>query len=273
MEALRLVETWPVPTVAAAVVDPAGDVHTVGPIAHRFRLASISKMFVGWCALIAAEEGIVDLDQPAGQPGCTLRHLLGHAGGYAFDGPDPIAAPGRRRIYSNTGIELAAEAVAVAAEMPFPAYLHDAILEPLALTSTTLRGSPAHGIFGTVADLVTFSRELAAPMLITHENAAEFASVQFPGLAGIVPGVGRYDDCVWGLGAEVRGHKQPHWTGRFNSPATYGHFGGAGTLMWVDPGAQITCIALTDRPFDEWSDVALTAWPQLSDAVLVEAAG
>ena len=34
------------------------------------------------------------------------------AGGYAFSGPDPISVPGRRRIYSNTGIEMAAAAVA-----------------------------------------------------------------------------------------------------------------------------------------------------------------
>ena len=49
------------------------------------------------------------LDDPVGQPGCTLRHLLAHAGGYPFEGSDPIARPERRRIYSNTGIEMVAD--------------------------------------------------------------------------------------------------------------------------------------------------------------------
>ena len=143
MEALRLTRSWPVDHVAAAVVGPDGSTHTVGDVERRFRLASITKVLTGWATLIAVEEGIVALDQPAGQPGCTLRHLLAHAGGYPFDGAQPIAPPGRRRIYSNGGIELAAAAVADAASMPFADYLREAVLEPLGMASTELRGSPA----------------------------------------------------------------------------------------------------------------------------------
>lgn len=273
MEALRLVDDWPVPTVAAAVVAPDGSVHQRGPVHHRFRLASIAKMLVGWTVLVACEEGTVSLDQPAGQPGCTLRHLLAHAGGYAFDGPEPITKPGTRRIYSNTGIELAADALAEAAGIPFATYQREALLDPLGMTSTELRGSPAHAVFSTVHDLLGFVAEVRRPQLVSAQTAALFSTVQFPGLRGIVPGVGRYDDCVWGLGTEVRGTKTPHWTGTQNSPSTFGHFGGAGTLLWVDPGAQVSCIALTDRPFDDWSAEALQRWPQLADAVLAEVAG
>lgn len=271
MEALRLTATWPVPTVAAAVVLPDGALHTVGDPDHSFRLASISKMIVGWTALIAVEEGIVSLDDPVGQEGCTLRHLLAHAGGYPFDGDTPIARPGTRRIYSNTGIELAAEHVAAAAGMPYADYQREAVLEPLGMARSALRGSPAYGVHSTVDDLVAFVRELRAPRLLSSGSAAAFATSHYPSLAGLVPGVGRFDPCPWGLGTEVRGHKQPHWTGTRNSPATFGHFGGAGTLLWMDPGAQIACIALTDRPFDEWSADALRLWPQLADAVLDEA--
>jgi len=115
--------------------------------------------------------------------------------------------------------------------------------------------------------------ELRAPRLLSAESTLAFRTVQFPGLAGMVPGIGRFSDCPWGLGTEIRGHKQPHWTGTNNSPATYGHFGGTGTLLWVDPGACTGLIALTDRPFDEWSRDALRLWPAISDAVLVEVAG
>jgi CubicO group peptidase (beta-lactamase class C family) len=271
VEALRLTATWPVPTVAAAVVLTDGTVRATGPVKRDFRIASISKMFVGWAALIAVEEGIVTLDQPAAQDGCTLRHLLCHAGGYSFDGPKPIAKPGVRRIYSNTGIELAADAVADAAGMPFEQYLREAVFEPLGMTSTRLRGSPAYAVHSTVTDLVRFVHELRAPRLLSPASALAYRTPQFPHLAGLVPGVRRYDPCPWGLGAEIKGGKEPHWTGTRNSPETVGHFGGAGTLLWVDPGAHVACVALTDRPFDEWAGEALRLWREFADAVLIEA--
>ncbi|MDO8361701.1 MAG: serine hydrolase domain-containing protein [Actinomycetota bacterium] len=271
MKALQLTARWPVPNVAAAVVLPDGTVATTGDTQRSFRLASISKMLVGWTLLVACEEGTMHLDQPLGRPECTLRHLLAHAGGYPFDGPEPISRVGARRIYSNTGIELAAAALAEAAGMPFADYQHEAVLLPLRMTSTVLRGSPAWGVHSTVADLLRFVTELRRPTLVGAASAEAFCTVQFPGLPGVVPGVGRYRDCPWGLGTEIRGHKQPHWTGTSNSPATYGHFGGAGTLLWVDPGASVACLALTDRLFDEWAAEALQLWPQLADAVLAEA--
>lgn len=272
MRALRLTADWPVPTVATAALLPDGSVHTAGPVHHRFRIASISKMLVGWAVLIGCEEGVIALDQPVGQEGCTVRHLLAHAGGYPFSGDTPIAKPEKTRIYSNTGIELAAEALARAAGMPFADYLREAVFEPLGMTSSSLQGSPAHAVRSTVHDLVAFLHELRTPTLLTLESALAFRTVQFPGLPGLVPGVGRYDDNTWGLGAEIRDAKQPHWTGRYNSPSTFGHFGGAGTLLWVDPGAQVACVALTDRPFDDWAADALRCWPELADAVLTEVA-
>jgi len=155
--------------------------------------------------------------------------------------------------------------------MPFGEYLREAVLEPLGMTSTVLKGSPAHAVLSTATDLLAFVHELRAPRLISAGSAAEFRSVQFPGLQGVVPGVGRFDDCPWGLGTEIRGTKQPHWTGACNTPPTFGHFGGAGTLLWVDPGVHVACLALTDRPFDEWAAEALKLWPAFSDAVLAEA--
>jgi CubicO group peptidase (beta-lactamase class C family) len=217
------------------------------------------------------EEGTVALEQPVGQEGCTLRHLLAHAGGYSFDGPAPIAKPGMRRIYSNTGIELAADAIGEAAGMPFEQYLREAVFEPLGMADTALKGSPAYGVWSNVADLLAFVGELRAPRLLSPESALAFHTSQFPDLAGLVPGVGRFDPCPWGLGAEIKGAKAPHWTGSRNSPATFGHFGGAGTLLSVDPGAHIAVVALTDRPFDEWASDALTLWREFADAALAGA--
>jgi CubicO group peptidase (beta-lactamase class C family) len=274
VRALELVTTWPVPHVSAAAVPADGSVvGRTGEPDRRYRLASLTKPLTAWATLVAVEEGIVALDQPVGQPGCTLRHLLAHAGGYPFDGDAPIAVPERRRIYSNTGIELAAAAVAEAAGMAFAEYLAAAVFDPLGMTGATLEGSAAHGGWASVDDVVRFLAEAQRPTLIDATSAADAVRAQWPDLAGIVPGVGRFDPCPWGLGFEIRGDKTPHWTGRANSAATYGHFGGGGTMMWVDPGAACALVALTDREFDEWRDDALRAWPELSDAVVAEVAG
>jgi CubicO group peptidase (beta-lactamase class C family) len=273
MDALRLTASWPVAHVAAAAVLPTGNVATFGDDHRPFALASISKVLTGWATLIAVEEGLLGLDEPVGQPGCTLRHLLAHAGGYPFDGREPIARPETRRIYSNTGIEMAAAAVVDAAAMPFEQYLREAVFEPLGMTSSVLRGSAAHGVTSTVADLVRFIHELSAPRLLSAATATDAVTTQYPELAGMVPGFGRFRPCPWGLGIEIRGDKQPHWTGSANSPDTCGHFGGAGTLLWMDPRSKVSCVALTDRPFEDWADQARQLWPALADAVLAEALG
>jgi CubicO group peptidase (beta-lactamase class C family) len=271
VQALELVESWPVPHVAAAVVSAGGvELGRAGATERTFRLASLTKPLAAWAILIATEEGVLGLDDSVGQPGCTLRHLLAHAGGYSFDGAEPIAAPGRRRIYSNTGFELAGAAVEERAGMRFADYLAEAVLRPLGMSATTLDGSPAHGASSTAVDIVAFLREVQRPTLLAEPTATDAIRTQYPELAGIVPGVGRFDPCPWGLGFELRGSKSPHWTGRTNAPSTFGHFGGAGTMMWVDPVAGCGLVALTDRAFDDWSIEAMKRWPELSDAVVAE---
>ncbi|MFP5488075.1 MAG: serine hydrolase domain-containing protein [Acidimicrobiia bacterium] len=273
MQALHLVADWPVDHVAAAVVRDGGST-CIGDPDRVYRLASLAKPISAWAVLVAVEEGVIDLDAPLGHvaapDGATMRHLLAHAAGFGFDGDESIAEVGRRRVYSNTGIERAADELAAASGIEFATYLTEAVLDPLGMFRTELRGSPAHGIWSTLDDMVRFVDELRSPRLLARETWADATSPQLPELAGIVPGVGRFDPCPWGLGVEIRGAKAPHWTGRANSPATFGHFGGAGTMMWVDPIVRTGVVALTDRDFDEWSEEALRRWPDLSDAVLAE---
>jgi CubicO group peptidase (beta-lactamase class C family) len=215
---------------------------------------------------VAAEEGIVELDEQAGPPGSTVRHLLAHASGLAPDGEIPIAQPGTRRIYSNTGFEVLANIVAERAEMSFADYLRQAVLAPLSL-SASLGGSPASALSGSLDDLLALGRELLAPRLIAPETLAEATEVVFPGLVGVLPGFGRMQPNDWGLGFELRDDKRPHWTGQRNSPRTFGHFGQSGSFLWVDPEARLACACLCDTAFGEW---AKEAWPRLSDAILAE---
>ncbi len=274
MSALHLVTDWPVDHVGAAIISDAGVIH-VGELDRRYALASLSKPISAWAIMVAVEEAVIDLDQPlrhvAAPEGATMRHLLSHAAGFAFDGEQPIAAIERSRTYSNTGIERAADELAAAASMTFDDYLDEAVLSPLGMTATALRGSPAHGITSTLADMIVFASELRRPRLLARSTVDEMIRPQYPSLGGIVPGVGRFDRCPWGLGVELHGDKSPHWMGRANSAATFGHFGGTGTMMWVDPLPDVAVVALTDRRFEEWSDDALQLWPAFSDAALAEA--
>jgi CubicO group peptidase (beta-lactamase class C family) len=241
-------------------VYPDGAAATHGEVGKALRWASITKLATAVAVLVAVEEGVVSLDDAAGPKGSTLRHLLSHASGLPFDGSEPIARPAAKRIYSNTGIELASEHVARAAGMGFAEYFER-------VWGFALQGSPAHGIELPLTALLVVARELLRPERLAAETLAEAVTVQFPGLDGVVPGVGRFEPNDWGLGPELRNGKQPHWTGTQNSPRTYGHFGGGGGFLWVDPEAELALIALTDREFGDW---ALEAWPMLSDAVLQE---
>jgi CubicO group peptidase (beta-lactamase class C family) len=269
LEALRQVDGWPARTAAAGVLRSGELVATQGPRDRVLRWASVTKLVTALAALVAAEEGVIDLDEPAGPEGSTVRHLLAHASGLPFEPGGPTGRPGQRRVYSNVGFEALAEHVAVRAEMPFGEYLERGVLQPLGMDAE-LRGSPASELCGTLDDLLLLARELQRPTLVAEETLAEATTVQFPGLAGVLPDFGRFDPLDWGLGFELKDAKSPHWTGTRSSQRTFGHFGGSGTFLWVDPDADVALGVLTDREFGDW---AKEAWPRLSDAVLAEAVG
>jgi CubicO group peptidase (beta-lactamase class C family) len=256
MEAFRQVDGWSCDHVAVGLAGA-----TYGDTDYRFAWASVTKPAAAVAMLVAAEEGLVDLDEPAGPPGATFRHLLAHASGLPFDEGGPIARPAERRIYSNVGFDTAAALVAERAEMPFAEYF-DGVW---AGSGIALEGPASSGATGTLADLLALASELQQPQRLAPETLAEATTVQFPGLDGVLPGFGRQTPNDWGLGFELRDHKSPHWTGSRNSPRTFGHFGRSGTFLWVDPEAGIALACLTDRPFGDW---AAEAWPRLSDDVL-----
>jgi len=175
------------------------------------------------------------------------------------------AQPGTRRIYSNVGYEVLAATVASAVGRPFDRWLSSTVLEPLGMTQTRLSGSAASGMVGPLGDLVGLAGELQRPLLLPADVAGVMDEVAFAGLAGVLPGFGYRNPNDWGLGPEIRGAKEPHWTGRTNDPATFGHFGAGGGFVWVDPVAGMTCACLTANPYGPW---AQAAWPALADAVL-----
>ncbi len=191
MDALETVEAWDVGSVAVAAVAPDGSVTSYGDLDQVFRLASLTKLMTTYAALIAVEEGSSRSTirsarrahaAPPARPRRRLPVRRGAARGITgrrrrrrADGAEPSTGAdrrrGRRRIYSNTGIEVAAEHVADRTQMPFAHYLRESVLEPLAMRSTELRGSPAHGMRSTLADVLRFVEELRAPSLIDRRRS------------------------------------------------------------------------------------------------------
>ncbi|WP_202796415.1 MULTISPECIES: serine hydrolase domain-containing protein [unclassified Pseudonocardia] len=265
---MRRVLDWPVDHVAAAVVGADGAVLAdAGDTGREFGLASVTKLLSAYAALVAVEEGAVDWDDAAGPEGATVRHLIAHTSGLAFDTDEVKAAPGERRIYSNTGFAVLGDAIAGATGIGFADYLHQAVCEPLGMTRTRLEGAPGAGAVSTAADLSLFAAELQAPKLLDPRTVAEATTVAYPGLDGLLPGYGRQRPNDWGLGFEIRDGKSPHWTGEHSSPRTFGHFGQSGTFLWVDPDVRAAAVVLTDRDFGPWAAEAWTPW---TDGVLAE---
>ncbi len=171
-----LVERGTVPGAQLAVADATGVVfrHHAGhadreqavavDAGTRFALASLTKPLVAAAALVAAEEGSLDLDEPVAAhvphaaPGISLRMLLAHYGGLPeglavdpapwpelrdrYTATVPEHAPGERRVYSNPAYALAGAAIEHATGIGVDTYLREAVLEPLGMSATSL-GLPA----------------------------------------------------------------------------------------------------------------------------------
>ncbi len=265
MPVLDRIDGWDVPDAAVGVTDASGTIDRHGPTGTVQRLASVTKPLVAYAVLVAVDQGRLDLDDPAGPESATVRHLLAHAAGYPMTGTEPLSPVGKRRVYSNTGYEVLGSVLEERTGRSAAGWLRQQVLLPLGMHDTALEGSPAADAVGTVDDLLLFARELLEPSLMEPELAAEARQVQFPGLDGVLPGFGRQTPNDWGLGLEIRGAKEPHWTGADHPPTTIGHFGQSGSFLWVAPELGLAAAFLGGRDFGDW---AREVWPGFNDALL-----
>jgi D-alanyl-D-alanine carboxypeptidase len=138
----------------------------------RFRLASVTKLYVAAVVLQLADEGVLSLDDPIGDyvdgvpngDRITLRMLGRHTSGLtdairlkpfqqqiaaepakvwepgeildAVYAAGPVAEPGERFLYASTNTILLAEAVEAATGQSYREAIRKRILEPLDLTGT-----------------------------------------------------------------------------------------------------------------------------------------
>lgn len=251
----------------------------------RTAFASVSKLVTALAIHIAVEEETLSYGVEEGLHGASVHDLLCHASGLRPDGAVAevgdwsfLTTPGRRRIYSNLGFELLGTHLEAVAEIPFGEYVEEAVLRPSAMAGAAYDRTlfvpggigAAAGLRGGVEDLVMLVRTLSYPGLVDVSTLAYLRSPAYPSLPGVLPGFGPQQDNLWGLGPEIRSEKSPHWSSARNSPATFGHFGRSGSLVWIDPVRGCFLVFLSERPFDAW---ALRTWPLLSDAVLDVAGG
>src|SRR5699024_5676881 len=141
-------------------------VEALGDTAREHDIKSGTKRVVALGVMLAVEEGAVELEQPAGPAGSTLRHLLSHAAGEDSDTREATRPLADRRMYAAAGYAWRAEIVAGAAGMDFPVYLQEGPFEPLGMNATRLEGSAGHGLIASVDDLVKFASEVLNPQII-----------------------------------------------------------------------------------------------------------
>lgn len=265
---LRTIEDWEPDVAAIVVTDASACLGSHGPIDQVLPLASVSKPIAAVGVLIAAQHGLLHLDEPtppSDVADVTVRHLLAHAGGLPLDPGGILNRAEYRRVYSNWAFDLLGELVAQRCGTPFAEFLRVEVFEPLKMDQTTLDGSPARDGRGTVRDLARLARELIDPHLIDRDLLDEATAVAFPGLTGVLPGFGRQQPNDWGLGFEIKDGKSPHWTGDQLSPQTFGHFGQSGSFIWVDPTRGLGCASLANQAFGPW---AKQHWPQIHDEIV-----
>jgi CubicO group peptidase (beta-lactamase class C family) len=215
----------------------------------------------------------------------TIRHLLTHTSGLPDMLPENeelrrrhaplkdfvagacatplLFSPGSEVRYQSMGILLASEIVERITRRSLPDFLRDEVFLPLGMRGTSL-GLGGRKIAETMQCQVeqhtdwdwnsSYWRNLAAPWGGVHSNLADvsrflryFVHPDRPVLkaetaAAMITNQNQGLKQPWGLGWMVA-HRFGH-----SSPRTFGHSGSTGTVAWLDPEKDLSCVLLTTKP-------------------------
>ncbi len=212
--------------------------------------------------------------------------------------------PGTQMVYSNAGFALLGRVIERTSGANIWDLVWERVLDPLQLRNTVDRpgpsldhriarvrdpgnegretesynsqywrdlGIPWGGLYGSARDLATF----AAPFLasgssfLSTTSSDAMTSDQIKGLSGTVQSLRvHWPQASWGLGWEVKGDKRKHWTGELTSPATFCHFGAAGTMLWADPQHQIAAAIFANRTTFHLWPFRPPRWSRLSNSIV-----
>jgi CubicO group peptidase (beta-lactamase class C family) len=188
----------------------------------------------------------------------------------------PHAPPGTRYLYSDINFETLGEVVRRISGIPLDRYCRDTIFKPLGMTDTGYLPDPSlheriaptedtkghvhwsdvhdatarwmggvaghAGVFSTADDLAAFARMMLSggswngARVLRPETVTRMTSVQSPA-GGHTRGLG------WDLGGPDGDVYFP--------PGSYGHLGFTGTMLWIDPGADLFAVVLTHRVYPD----------------------
>ena len=218
----------------------------MGDTTEPFALASVTKLLTAMTVLIAHEEH--PRSRRADRPGdSTTTDLLAHSAGVAPDTLDQLAPPRTCRSYIDLAYDLAADAVAERSGIAFQDYLDEAPSSRSACTPPTSADPPVPG-HGPPSTILSADRRLAPARLI-GETTLSRPSRPISPISTALPGFGTQRPNPWGIGPGDSGPQGSPLTAASNSPHTYGHFGQAGTMLWIDPMPAPPAVALCTEPF------------------------
>jgi beta-lactamase class C len=128
----------------------------------------------------------------------------------------------------------------------------DPALEPHNSPFYRSLGLPWAGLVTNAAGALRIVRAYAGRPedYLRPETRAEATRSNTRGLPGGAQPPLQWDPCPWGLGVEVRGEKQPHWTPPAAGPDSFGHSGGSGCLAWYAPSHDVAWAILGARTAD-----------------------
>jgi CubicO group peptidase (beta-lactamase class C family) len=136
-------------------------------------------------------------------------------------------------------------------------------------------GIPWGGLYTTPEDLAVFAQAFLeggcyrGRRIVSPATAREMTRNQLRESIRDTSGVARWRTASWGLGWDVKGHKAPHNSGALTSPATFGHTGSSGSMLWVDPTRDLICVMIGTRSAESgWADGSVPRRALFSTAVM-----
>ncbi len=280
----------------------------VAPVAEAmtldtmFDVASLTKVVATTtAAMILLEEGRIRLIDPVakyvpdfgkyGKDRITIRDLMTHMSGLrpdvdlgdSWEGHDaairlgteeiPVAAPGRRFIYSDINYFMLGEIVERVTKMKLDVFVRERVFQPLGMrdsmfnppralygriaptqpatlrgvvhdpTSRRMGGVAGHaGLFSTAADLAIFCRMLldggavGSARVLSPLAVERMTSPASPAGEANIRGLG------WDVDSSYSSNR-----GEFLPLGSYGHTGFTGTSLWIDPASRVFVVFLSNR--------------------------
>jgi beta-lactamase class C len=210
--------------------------------------------------------------------------------------------------YSNYGFGLAGEIVTRHSGRSYHAFVSEEILDPLGMRDSYLQppesvwdriawvwlpeepqtdherynspyfrrlGIPWGGLYATPEDLAVFAQTFLlggayqGRRIVSPATAREMTRNQLSESIRDTSGVARWRAASWGLGWDVKGQKAPHNSGALTSPATFGHTGSSGAMLWADPALELICVMIGTRLAESgWVDAPVPRRALFSNAVV-----